>query len=182
MNKKLFFDDYRLLLDKDKTLTPREVEALNTFLELVECNPDYFSIKQWAYVFATVFHETAFTFEPVKEAFHLSENWRKRNLRYYPYYGRGYVQLTWGYNYVKYGIEDNPDVALEPAKAFYILIDGMKNGVFTGRRLDKYVTETKANYEMARYVINGRDKREVIAKYAETFEHILEKTFKKVAA
>ena len=42
---------------------------------------------QIAYVLATVEHETANTFKPIKEAYWLSENWRKRNLRYYPYYG-----------------------------------------------------------------------------------------------
>ena len=173
MNKKIFFDLYRSQLDKDKKLTQREVNALDKFLDMVVAQRFYFTIPQWAYVFATTFHETAFTFEPVREAFHLSENWRKRNLRYYPYYGRGFVQLTWDYNYRKYGIEKNPDEALESKKAFDILIDGMKNGVFTGKRLDYYINDTRKAYVYARYVINGKDKRQTIAKYAETFETIL---------
>lgn len=52
---------------------------------------------------ATVAIETARTFRPVREAFWTSEAWRRANLRYYPYYGRGYIQLTWGENYRKYG-------------------------------------------------------------------------------
>jgi hypothetical protein len=44
---------------------------------------------QVAYVLATTEWETAQTFKPVREAFWLSEDWRRRNFRYYPYYGRG---------------------------------------------------------------------------------------------
>jgi threonine synthase len=44
---------------------------------------------QTAYVLATTEWETAQTFKPVREAFWLSEEWRRQNLNYYPYYGRG---------------------------------------------------------------------------------------------
>lgn len=52
---------------------------------------------------ATIAIETAHTFKPVREAFWLddqlgherAEQWRANNLRYYPYYGRGHIQLTW---------------------------------------------------------------------------------------
>jgi murein DD-endopeptidase MepM/ murein hydrolase activator NlpD len=47
----------------------------------------------------TVAIESASTFEPVREAFWMSEEWRAANLRYYPYYGRGYIQCTWQTNY-----------------------------------------------------------------------------------
>ena len=70
---------------------------------------DYFTIPQWAYVFATVFHEAGTSFESVREAYYLQEKynwteeqftaWRKKNLRYYPWDGKGYVQLTWERNY-----------------------------------------------------------------------------------
>ncbi|NTV99551.1 MAG: carboxypeptidase, partial [Chlorobiaceae bacterium] len=50
---------------------------------------------QIAYVLATTQWETSQTFKPVREAFWESEEWRKKHFRYYPYYGRGYVQLTW---------------------------------------------------------------------------------------
>ena len=73
---------------------------------------------------ATISVETASTFAPCREAFWLSEEWRKNNLRYYPYYGRGYIQLTWDYNYRTYGqllgldqLEQEPDLALDPNNA-----------------------------------------------------------------
>lgn len=72
--------------------------------------------------------ETASTFAPVREAFWLDEAWRQNNLRYYPYYGRGYIQLTWESNYQTYGPKiaelwgtspDQPDFDLagEPDRA-----------------------------------------------------------------
>lgn len=72
---------------------------------------------------ATIAIETASTFEPVREAFWLTEAWRRANLRYYPYYGRGYIQLTWDYNYLSAGqfagidLVTNPDKAMEPRTA-----------------------------------------------------------------
>lgn len=76
---------------------------------------------------ATVAIETARTFAPVREAFWLDEDYR-RTLRYYPYYGRGYIQLTHQSNYAAYGPKiaalwgtspDQPDFDLvgEPDRA-----------------------------------------------------------------
>lgn len=68
----------------------------------------------------TVAIETAHSFAPVREAFWLSEAWRQANLRYWPYYGRGHIQLTWESNYSNYGnqlgvdLVSHPDRALEP--------------------------------------------------------------------
>lgn len=182
MNKAIFFKQYKDLLDKDKKLTSREINAIDLFLDMVEENKDYFTIPQWAYVFATTFHETFFTFEPVVEAFWLSEAWRKKNLRYYPWHGRGYVQETWEVNYKKQeqrtGIPytKNPDLALVPENAFDNMIYGMKHGIYTGKRLDHYINDKRKDYRLARYVINGKDKRDVIAGYAKTFESILLQT------
>lgn len=179
MNRKIFFDLYRKNLDKDGRLTQREVAAIDKFLDLFECHRDYFTIPQWAYAFATTFHETAHTFESNIEAYWLSEEWRRRNLRYYPYYGRGFVHLTWEENYRKYSIilgvdlVKNPDLALQTNHAFLILIHGMKTGNFTGRKISDYINMSKKDYRNARRVINGTDKRDLIASYAEHFEGIL---------
>ncbi|MGK7934089.1 MAG: peptidoglycan-binding protein, partial [Microcystaceae cyanobacterium] len=127
---------------------------------------------QIAYVMATVQHETANTYKPVREAFQLSENWRRQNLWYYPYYGRGYVQLTHKYNYEKYkkilGIDlvSYPDKALDRQVALFILCHGMANGTYTGRRLGQYVNVNKTDFPNARRVVNGEDKKHHIANLA----------------
>jgi hypothetical protein len=82
-----------------------------------------------AAVIGTVAVETASTFAPVREAFWLSEAWRMANLRYAPFYGRGYIQLTWEFNYRAYGdaigvdLVDNPDLALEPQTAAAVMAE-----------------------------------------------------------
>lgn len=83
-------------------------------------NNQIFTRECAAGAIGTIAIETAHTFKPVREAFWLSEEWRRLNLWYYPYYGRGYVQTTHEYNYRALGLavgEDlvsNPDRALEP--------------------------------------------------------------------
>ena len=80
-----------------------------------ECAAQGIGLKpQMAYVLATVEWETNKTFKPVKEAYWLSEDWRRANLRYYPYYGRGFVQLTWKNNYATYGQLLGVDLVNEP--------------------------------------------------------------------
>ena len=74
-------------------------------LILKECKLAGLLRNQAAYIMATAWWETAHTVEPVKEAYWVknAEAWRKKNLRYYPWYGRGYVQLTWERNYIHAG-------------------------------------------------------------------------------
>lgn len=130
---------------------------------------------QIAYVWATAQWETAHTFEPVREAFWLSETWRKNNFHYYPYYGRGYVQLTWETNYQKYEdilVEDlvsNPDLALDGKIALFVLVHGFKIGVFTGHTLEQYINASHQDLKNARKCINGLDKWEEIKKIAEDY-------------
>jgi predicted chitinase len=119
---------------------------------------------QMAYVLATVEWETAQTFRPVKEAFWMSEDWRKQNLRYYPYYGRGYVQLTWENNYSKYsqilGIDlvNNPDKAMDSDVALFVLTHGFKTGAFTGRKIGEFININQTDFVSARRCINGSDR------------------------
>ena len=131
---------------------------------------------QIAYVLATVEWETNHTWKPVKEAYWTSEAWRKKHLRYYPYFGRGFVQLTWKENYEKFGrvlgidLAVHPDLALYPKYAAYILVYGMKHGTFTGKKLDDYMSsEGNFDFIAARHIINGSDKAHTIASIAREY-------------
>lgn len=158
--------------------------------------------SQWplpwiAYAFATIKHETGDTFRPIYEKGSRAY-FRKYDVEYnprkakalgntqkgdgYTYRGRGYVQLTGRKNYALFGLADDPDKALEPETAFHILVRGMKEGLFTGKELGDYLTPPPGNpsfsaalihYKNARRIINGTDKAELIAGYAQKFEHIL---------
>ena len=135
--------------------------------------------EQCSYVLATTEHETNNTFLPVVEAYWLSDKWRSSNLRYYPWFGRGFVQITWKSNYELYSrllnvdLVSNPDLALEYDNALFILVDGIKNGRFTGRRVGHYISTDGKNvdYVNARRVVNGMDKAHHIAKLARNWEY-----------
>lgn len=141
-----------------------------------ECSVQKIGLKtQVAYVLATVEWETGRTFKPVKEAYWLSEEWREENLRYFPYYGRGYVQITWERNYEKYseilGVDlvKNPDLAMNENVALFILVHGFKTGTFTGRKITDYIDQTKTDFVNARRCINGTDHDEDIATLARNY-------------
>ena len=150
-----------------------------TQLILSECQRRGLLRNQAAYVLATAFWESARTMEPVKEAFWLSEAWRKNNLRYYPWYGRGFVQITWEANYVTMGnrlnmdLTSDPEVVMDPALSAQILVVGMVEGLFTSKKLSDYITLKQSNYRGARRIVNGTDKAGPIAEIAEEYEDAL---------
>lgn len=133
--------------------------------------------EQIAYVLATTEHETNHTFQPVREAYWVTnaEQWRKKHLSYYPYYGRGYVQLTWERNYKQYGdvvgldLIADPDAALRHDVALFVIVQGMKIGAFTGRKLEDYVRPGHVDFVKARKVINGLDRAQDIAALAQSY-------------
>lgn len=109
--------------------------------------------KHLAYILATTKHETAGAMKPVRE--YGGENYL-RSKKYYPYVGMGYVQLTWRYNYLKASTALNVDFLANPTwllqkeHATCILIIGMLEGWFTGKKLADYDT-----YFPMRAIING---------------------------
>lgn len=150
-----------------------------TPLILQECQRQGLLRNQAAYVLATAYWETNRTMQPVREAYWLSEEWRAKNLRYYPWYGRGFVQLTWETNYESMGrrlgldLTTDPDVVMRPDTAALILVVGMREGIFTGKKLDNYITLKASDYRGARRIVNGMDKASAIAELAEDYEAAL---------
>jgi hypothetical protein len=133
-----------------------------------------------AYELATAWHEARL--KPIEE-------WGKGKGRKYGVpdgtgqipYGRGLVQLTWDYNYAKADKElglngalvRNYALALRPDIAVRIMVEGMEEGWFTGRKLANYMSDergTIAQFREARRIINGTDKADMIAGYAQSFQ------------
>ena len=135
-----------------------------------------------AYILATVFWECDQTMQPIKEGGGLKY---LKSKRYYPWYGRGYVQLTWQANYKRMqellgpklpnmDLIKRPDDALNPLYATAILFEGMCRaesfkGDFTGKSLEDYFTPTKTDWIGARRIINGTDRAVEIAGIAKQF-------------
>lgn len=138
-----------------------------------------------AYVLGTIHLETNGTFEPVREAYWVknAEAWRKKNLKYYPWYGRGFIQLTWLENYIKAGkklgidFTKDPDKVMEPKISAKIAVLGMKEGWFTGKKLEDYIDgidesakEDFLEFYNARRIVNGMDRANDIAVLSEAYE------------
>lgn len=186
IDRKAFFDAVRPKLFGG-TMTQQQVDGCEAILHewdgrgLTDC--------RWlAYMLATAKHETNATMAAVREAYWLSEEWRKTHLRYWPYYGRGLVQLTWEANYramsAVTGVDliNNPDAALDLAHAVEVMFYGMVNGSFTGRRLSDYFNDMASDAVGARAIINGTDKAQLIAAYHFDFLTALKAAGCKVAA
>ena len=94
------------------------------------------------------------------------------------------VHLTWKNNYkaaadyFDVDFVSNPDLAAQYEYAVPIMIWGMENGIFTGKKLSDYISGERCDYQGARKIINGNDKKELIASYAVKFENILKKVIK----
>jgi putative chitinase len=79
----------------------------------------------------------------------------------YKYRGRGFVQITGFVNYKKFsdllGIDLNadPDLAKDMKVGAKILVMGMIEGLFTGRKLSGYINSGKVDYLNARDIINA---------------------------
>lgn len=148
-----------------------QVDGLNTILDTWEEKTEHTDIRKLAYYLATPFRETNRTMQPVREAYYLGEpkaEAYRKTLRYYPFYGRGLVQLTWAANYTKAGLALNidlvnhPDLALEPVHSVEIMFRGMQDGWF-GARLDTYFNDDTDDPVGARHTVNVQDHAEEIA-------------------
>jgi hypothetical protein len=171
-------------------LAAAQRQGFTSLLSAIAQDADVTDMRWASYMLATVKHECADKWQPIEE--YGKGEGRKYGLpetvidtqgvpHQNRYYGRGYVQLTWQYNYRKLGqdlglgdaLVIEPDLALEPATAYRIMSVGMRNGRFTGKRLDHYINASGADYFNARRIINGTDQAERIAGYARQMETVL---------
>lgn len=85
------------------------------------------------------------------------------------YRGRGLVQITGRANYRTFGLENDPDRALEQGLAVRILIEGMIAGLYTGRALRDYFHGDEADWVNARKIVNRLDRADDIARHAKAY-------------
>lgn len=184
------------------TSNPKTVQAAETTQNPV--NPDeqdvtkrltksfkdagIYSPEAVAYALATVKHETAGSFKPVREGYYNDQKYgyepgftgksMAKKLGYSGgdnYYGRGYVQLTHDYNYKKYGNEigvkdlaTNPDKALDPEVASKLVA-----AYFKDRGTADLAKAGKFNE--ARSTVNPDGNAQLISDYAQEYLKKLKK-------
>lgn len=176
INRKFFFDYTRKTLFNG-SFNQGQVDGLDTLLDVWEASYAAEDDRWLAYVLGTAYHEVDRTMQPIRE-------YGKGKGRRYGvpdpethkvYYGRGFVQLTWKSNYEKLGdliavdLVHDPELALDLDNASKILFIGMIHGSFTGKRLHDYFNDHVEDWTNARRIVNGTDRAEAIADYAQAF-------------
>lgn len=192
-------------------LSQGQVDGIEAILDFWESPPvaptgefkihwDIRSVGWLAYMLATVYHETAFTMQPISEFgsdAYFTRRYENRadlgntkpgdgaNFR-----GRGYVQLTGRKNYQKMtpivrsfypespDFTTDPEAVKDPNFAAVIMFYGMFLGSFTGRALKHYIGDPDkgqlVDFYNARRVINGLDQAPKIEAYAKRFDNALD--------
>ncbi|MBB3315101.1 putative chitinase [Rhizobium sp. BK181] len=96
------------------------------------------------------------------------------------YRGRGYCQITGKNNYRRFsdllGIDlvSNPDLACQDDVAAKVIAVGMRDGLFTGKKLRDFFTATSSDWVNARRIINGLDRANEIGLYGQKFNAALQ--------
>jgi hypothetical protein len=200
MNKEVFFTEVRKSLFK--RLSQSQVDGINGILEAFDQVGDG-DKDTLAYALATAYHETGARMIPVREGFATTDEGARRAVnalarkrgpnsavaRYarpagpygHVYYGRGHVQLTWLDNYknssADAGVDlvKNPDKMLDPVISARVLVKGLIDGRWSGKRKglayyegsDDFLDQQEA--AAARATVNGSDKATLIAGYHKQF-------------
>lgn len=200
LNSEIFFSTVRKNLFK--RLSQSQVDGINGILKAFDLVGDG-DKDTLAYALATAYHETGKKMVPVREGFATTDAGARRavnNLarkrgpnsavaRYarpagphgHVYYGRGHVQLTWLDNYrdssADAGVDlvKNPDAMLDPVISARVLIKGLIDGRWSGKRKglshyegpDDFLDDKEA--AAARATVNGSDKATLIAGYHRQF-------------
>lgn len=180
LDRTALFTGVRHTLFHDHLIQP-QVDGINilcdTFIEYKFSNLDWL-----AYVLGTVYEETAYTMTPIDEYGHgKGHPYGKKGKYKQAAYGRGFVQLTWDYNYEKAdktlglngALLKNFELAKQLDIAAKIAIRGMTEGWFTGYSLKQFFNDHITDYVHARKIINGLDQANAIAVYSKTFRKAL---------
>lgn len=173
-------------------VTQSQLDGIRTLLVAFEAGG--WGLAFTANGLATAYLETNKSMQPVAEAYYLGERaeaWRRAHLRYYPWYGRGYPQVTWERNYraadaylaglglIQAGeLVADPNKMLQAELAAPVMVKFMTDGTFTGKRLGHSLPESgpgnAAGHKEARRVINGTDRWDDLARYAMAFQAALQ--------
>ena len=197
IERKHFFDTVRPVLFNG-AMSQDQVHGMEAILR--EWEAQQLTDLRWlAYIFATTYHETAKTMQPIAEygkgkkydygkKLKMGGGPGKRIAYETPdkiYYGRGHTQNTWYENYQRltkaaatqgkgWDFLNDPDLLLQMEPSIWATFFAMRVGLYTGKKLSDYFNDKVEGMPMAtatnaRKIINGLDCAEKIAGYAVVF-------------
>jgi len=194
INRKFFFEEVRGRLF-DGRFKQSQVNGLTGLLDYWEAKHSDKDDRWLAYALATVHYEVDCKMQPIKEyggARYFFRMYDKDGERPHVarrlgniasgdgalFHGRGFVQLTGRVNYADWQNRLGVDLTSSPAAAdqvldldvaTQILFEGMILGTFTGKKFSDYLLGVREDWEGTRRIINGRDKKALIAGYARSY-------------
>jgi predicted chitinase len=176
------FASVEQILDQAKPPSPiRPFARKNLPLILSQCFQQRVTDRgQIAYVLATTEHESHFGRFMMELADGSAYEGRSDLGNTQPgdgprFKGRGFVQITGRRNYQiwkdKLGIDliNHPEKAALPEVAVIVLVQGMREGSFTGVGLADFIVADRQDFYNARKIINGLDRAEDIADIAQAY-------------
>ncbi|HEV2570931.1 MAG TPA: hypothetical protein VGU72_04275 [Beijerinckiaceae bacterium] len=189
MNEEVLFS-YLRRAPFGEVLYQKQIDGIKRIL--AECDRwGVTDLRHRAYILADAYWETGRRMQPVREAngrstadtiARLDRAWAAGKLGRVskPYwrtgkFGRGDTQLTHEDLYFKVGmiigvdLVNNPDKALDPAISARIIVQGMRDGWFTGKKLSNYFNSRRDDPVAARAIVNGSDKAHLIAGFYRNF-------------
>jgi putative chitinase len=207
-----FYDFLRSNKMLGPKITADEFNGCDAILKA--CTRANWPVSFTAYAMATAYLETAHTMKPIKELGGTAYFTRMYDINGArpakarelgnltpgdgaKYCGRGYVQLTGKKNYALatsrlhdfgYDVDlvANPELALRPDIAAAVMVLGMRDGWFTGRKLsDDLPLKGPAGlsqFVASRDIINGKDRQADVASYANDFQTGLQHGGYRIAA
>lgn len=197
MDMDVFFDHLRSDPFPGK-MNQDHVDNINLIVDSFSRNPDMGDYRWLSAELGETYLETAFTMKPIKEYGSYSYFMRMYDISGdrpsvarrlgntqvgdgAKYCGRGYIMITGRRNY---GLMSDvtgvdllryPERAMEPEISVQIMEYGMREGSFTGYKLEDFFNRTKTDWYNSRRIINGTDRAAEIAKYKRAFHTAITK-------
>ena len=174
-------------------ITNTQKKDINILFDYIE-RDNWPDVRYLANFLAQCGHESGWTFKAVKEV-RGSKGTKIREIqdKYWDTgaYGRGLIQVTHARNYEKLAqilqvpeLAHNYDLMLTPEISYKAASIGMKQGIFTGRKLSDFIYGSTCDYRNCRKIINPNDFNtyERLAKFSSLFESILRESLVKDSA
>lgn len=163
----------------DGRLPPNAAAGLSVLLDEIAANWPLMRAGGAAFACALMHYETTRRFVPLEDrdrgAGKMYGHRLKKSAQPYVdtenlFYGRGIVPLVWYENYQTIGaalgldLIQHPELMLEIDVAVKAMLYGISNGIFTGKRIDDFITDEANNFDAARDVIMIGDRQSFFTK------------------